>query len=334
MSSQALPQPSHPRSHPITYLLAAAFLGYLIYHSQGRDHFAPLVALQAELRGLSAYGPEVHARIAENFSRPGAFECLACTEIGFPYPLPVIWMGLPVVWAPEPLWLYLWNALAMLLLLAGLWLCRLSPLWVLFLPVYQVALNANINGMLLGITLIAIWALRQQHYHLAGVLTILLGMSKPQAAGVFALVLALILLQHRQWHGLVITGVLVTVASFAVQPDWVQEFIAGVRRYSANLPILQHGVWALPLAGMAAMRRQWWASVALVQVAFPAFAQYYLLTPLVVLGLDRPSGVQNIAIICSFAAALLAPRPLQIVLCAAALTAVIFASPQPTTRFP
>ncbi len=325
MSGQAPPQ--HPRSYLLFYLLALLFLLLLAWLGDGRDHYQLLYALQAELGGSSAYGEATFQRIAATYRAPGPQQCEMCAQAGFGYPLTAIWVALPFIWLPQTWWSVAWELVSVAVIITGLYLTRLSPLWVVWWGMVNSIYSNNYSTILIGMVLIGVWAVRQHHTTLASLLIVLLLATKPQTVGVFGLALAWQLWQRRQWQWLVGFSVLVGGATFAVQPDWIIVWLQSLRRFAGVVPTITHVFWALPLAVVAFRRRWYWTVLALLQMSLPVTTMPYTFLPLIVSGLDHSRARQGFAIMISTIIAVVAPIRLLGILMAGGLLGILFLLP-------
>ncbi len=186
----------------------------------------------------------------------------------------------------------------------------------------------NVNGILIALTLISVWAIRKRYSALASLLTVLLLATKPQTVGVFGLALAWQLWQQRQWQWLVGFSALIGGLTFAVQPDWIIIWLQSLRRFAGVVPTITHVFWALPLAVVAFRHRWYWTVLALLQISLPVTIMPYTFVPLVLVSLDfsrtRQSFALIIPVVLSFT---LVPVRLSGLLIAASLLGTLFLLP-------
>lgn len=195
--------------------------------------------------GLSPYSAQTTAAIQRMvFGRAArAGEDLSL----FVYPFYTVFVVAPLVWLP-----YSWAAAAAIVLLAvcllvGLFLCldmlrwRVPPLLLGALLLFSLMNYYAARGLFLGqlahvvyaLQMLGLWALLKRRDRLAGA-ALALATLKPQMSVLLVPFLLLWGLRTRRWHfvGAWVTawGVLM-VASFALLPTWLGDWLAQVQLY-------------------------------------------------------------------------------------------------------
>lgn len=286
----------------VVVLLAVASQFAVFY-----DYQPPLWALQIELSGGSAYGPEMAQRFRAHYDEPFA-------SGGFGYPLPVMWLALPIValptWAVGPVWCILGVGSV----LVGLYLLRMPIYLVFFLPLPLGALMHQVTVLITGLLLIGIWAWRTRRWWIVGMVIALTVGAKPQAALLVAGVLALLAVREGAWKPLLVCAALVGGATFALEPGWVSAWLAAVARYRAAIGVTWATAW-LPVALVLLWRRHYWGSLAVCQIGFFPTLYGYSLLPLLVGYVDRRAQrFALLAVACSWLMAFLSEvRPFWLV---------------------
>ncbi|HEU5014617.1 MAG TPA: glycosyltransferase 87 family protein [Roseiflexaceae bacterium] len=256
-----------------------AFIGAKV---PGVDHLPLVWALHAELTGDSAYGPHLDVLFNETYSTI----CPPCATGGFAYPLPAIWLALPVAWLPANLTGVVWCIMSTGILLCGLTLLRMPPQMALFAPVWFGILQQQSTVLVVGLLLLGIWAAREQRWWLLGVIIALTGLTKPQTSILFACLFAIQLIQHRRWLPLLLPSAALLVSTSAIEPAWPLEWIKAAQRYNQALEPRWFIQWtALALLPLICRRR--WTTLTIVQTClFPVVANGYTLLPLLVAYVD------------------------------------------------
>lgn len=261
----------------ISIIIGCILLGVIGAYLPGIDHLPIIWALRIELVGGSAYGPEMAAMFQQHYDTL----CRECGDGGFAYPLPAMWLALPAVGLPDMLARAVWCVLSVGSVALGLFLLRMRPVFLLFIPLWYGAIEMQVTVLLVGLTLIAIWSYRQQHWWLLGVLVALIGLSKPQTTGLFAIALALLMLRHYQWKPLLVSVTILGI-TFVLEPSWLHQWLTNVSQYRANLQPRWLLMW-LPIALIPAMHRRLWPTLSVVQLClFPAVSHGYTLLPLLI----------------------------------------------------
>ncbi|NJN65552.1 MAG: hypothetical protein HC884_01985 [Chloroflexaceae bacterium] len=262
------------RDQVVVALIAVVALSAASFFVQGRDYQPPLWALQIELSGGSAYGPEMAERFRENYAEPFA-------SGGFAYPLPVMWLALPIVALPDVAVGPVWLVLSVGSVLVGLLLLRMPLSLVFFLPLPLGAYLQQVTVLLTGLLLIGIWAWRTQRWWLlSGVVALTIG-AKPQTTLVMAGALALLALRAGAWRPLLVCHLVVAALTFALEPAWVAEWLQAVERYRTAIGLNWAVEW-VPVAVVLLALRQFWGGLAVLQIGlFPTLFGYTLLPLLV-----------------------------------------------------
>lgn len=260
-------------------VVGAALLFVIGSRLQGID-FLPLVwALRLELTGGSAYGEEMAARFREVYS-----PTLAAG--GFAYPLPAIWLALPVAVFPEVVARGIWFVLSFGSVALGLALLRMPWPLLLFMPLISGLNELQVSVPLVGLLLIGLWAAREGRWWLvAAVVALTLG-SKPQTTLFLAGALAVMALRAGQWRPLLITGLVVVGVTLVLDPLWPVAWLGAAARYSDAIPTMWLVAWT-PAALYLLYRRRLWAGLAVLQVCVaPLVLYYYVILPLLLAFVD------------------------------------------------
>lgn len=255
-------------------LLAIVTLSAASFFVQGRDYQPPLWALQIELSGGSAYGPEMAERFRVDYDEPFA-------SGGFAYPLPVMWLALPIVALPDAAVGPVWFVLSVGSVLVGLLLLRMPLYLVFFLPLPLGAYLQQVTVLLTGLLLIGIWAWQTQRWWLlSGVVALTIG-AKPQTTLVVAGALAFLALRAGAWRQMLGCHLVVAALTFALEPAWVTEWLVAVERYRTAIGLNWAFEW-VPVALVLLALRRVWGGVAVLQIGlFPTLFGYTLLPLLV-----------------------------------------------------
>jgi hypothetical protein len=283
MSEPSRPLRRSPRRRDklVVALLVVVSLGAISFFVSGRDYQPPLWALELELSGGSAYGPEMGERFRADYEEPFA-------SGGFAYPLPVMWLALPLVALPDIAIGPIWCILSGGSVLVGLWLLRMPLYLVFFLPLPLGLYLQQVTVLLTGLLLIGIWAWREQRWWLLSVVVALTIGAKPQSTLLIAGVLALLALRAGAWRPLLVCLLAVFGLTFALEPAWVAEWLAAIERYRAAIGLTFVYEW-VPVALVLFALRQHWGGLAVLQVSlFPTLFGYSLL-PLLVGYVATPS---------------------------------------------
>lgn len=275
---------NHLRRHRdrlLAALLVVVSLGAVSFFVSGRDYQPPLWALELELSGGSAYGSTMDERFRADYDEPFA-------SGGFAYPLPVMWLALPLIALPDIAVGPLWCILSGGSVLVGLWLLRMPRYLIFFLPLPLGLFLQQVTVLLTGLLLIGIWAWQARRWWLLSVVVALTIGAKPQTTLLIASVLALLALRAGAWRPLLVCLLALFGLTFALEPAWVAEWLAAVERYRAAIGLNYVYEW-LPAALVLFALRQHWGGLAVLQVAlFPTLFGYSLL-PLLVGYVATPS---------------------------------------------
>ncbi len=240
----------------------------------GRDYQPPLWALQIELSGGSAYGEAMDARFRSDYDEPFA-------SGGFAYPLPAMWLALPLVvlpeWAIGPVWCVLEGGSV----LVGLLLLRMPRSLLFFLPLPLGFILQQVTVLLVGLLLIGVWAWQTRRWWLLAAIVALTIAAKPQTTLLVAGVLALLALREGAWYPLLVCGLAVALPTFALEPTWISQWFAAVEQYRTAIGM--HGIWQwVPVGLLLLFLRQYWSGLAVFQVAFFPTLFGYTLLPLLI----------------------------------------------------
>ncbi|NOK58922.1 MAG: hypothetical protein GFH27_549301n50 [Chloroflexi bacterium AL-W] len=260
----------------ISITVGCVLLGLIGAYLPGIDHLPLIWALRIELAGGSAYGPEMATMFQQHYNTL----CHECGDGGFAYPLPAMWFALPVVGLPDILARAAWCVLSVGSVVLGLFLLRMRPVFLLFIPLWYGAIEMQVTVLLVGLTLIALWSYRQQHWWLLGVLVALIGLSKPQTTGLFAIVFGLFMVRHHQWKPLLVSVAILGI-TFVLEPSWLTQWLTNVSQYRSNLQPRWLLMW-LPIALIPAMHKRLWPTLAIELCLFPAVSHAYTLLPLLI----------------------------------------------------
>lgn len=268
----------------------------------GKDLYQVWLGARTLLQGDDPYGPEVRAEMRRAYGWWG--------QHGLPYPLPALWLHLPLALLPLSLAVWLWKVLclATLLLFAvwrgGSWWSMLLPL--LFLPVGRAAALSQPSLTWLALACLTIIAMEQRWRPLAGLGLALLP-AKPQVGLIIAVVGLLWAWRHDRrlwWWGLGTTA-LIWGGSLLLFPGWWREWLVAVRAYRSAYGHLMVGSlpWALLLL-LPALRLPWWGWAATAQaVLFPAHDSY-VLAPLLLAWVALGGAPALIGVLCSWSGVL------------------------------
>ncbi len=257
---------------------AGTYAGWI----HGADHrdLYPLWAgaRLALLEGRDLYAPDTTLQIQETLY--GGRLPPERDQQGFAYPAILVPLLLPVWLIPNvESATAAWEATSVLMLLAALWLARdvrgRVPVWALallliwFYPLLMI-FQAQVTAIpLLGLAL-ALWAWRRDHDVLAGLVLVPV-LIKPDLALIPILALCLLALRARRWRligALVIGGLLLLLASFAINGFWPPRWLDALGRYADYAQTVwpvgaafdAHvivGVALLAVVGIALWRTRW-----------------------------------------------------------------------------
>lgn len=246
-----------PRDIAIVIIITLVALAFVGAYCSGIDHLPLVWALRIELQGGTAYGPEMMARFADHFEETFALS-------GFAYPLPAMWLTLPIVMLPDGLASIIWTMMSLGSVLAGLWLLRMPlPLIFLFGIVHGASLN-QVVVLLVGLLLIGVWALEYRRWGILGFITAITILSKPPTTLLLSSFLLLEALRQGAWKPVALWGSLVLGMTFLLEPTWVPQWLAALAHYQE---IRQRKIafeW-LPLALLLWWKRYRWDALAVAQ---------------------------------------------------------------------
>jgi hypothetical protein len=270
---------------PYVILPIAAFIAIISIVSNylpGLDHLPLIWAFQIELQGGSAYGPEMHSLFKRFFDEPYA-------SGGFAYPLTALWLSAPVAIFPAVLHKMLSCLLGAGSVVIGMRLLKMPLELFLFLPVLLSIYFVQVSLLIVGLCLIGIWAMRQEHWHLTAWLSVLLGIAKPQASLVIACVLAFQVVRAGQWKMLLLPSAILIGTPFLLEPSWFTSWLTTLSTYRGAIPSVWHFYWIV-LAGILFWQRQFWPGIAVLQIAlFPLITSPYVFCPLLIANIDLRS---------------------------------------------
>ncbi len=259
-----------PLSHPLLIATLLLLLGVTGFFVKGRDYQPALWALQIELQGASAYGPQMQERFAQEYAEPFA-------SGGFAYPLPVIWLALPIIALPASLIPPIWNILNVGSVLLGLRLLRMPLSLGLFLPLLLGMYLQQITVLLTGLLLIGIWAWRVERWWFLGLIIALTIAAKPQTTLLIAAALMVLAFRSGAWRPVVVCGLAVSSLTFLLEPTWLPQWLAALEQYRSAIGLNWVYEW-LPIALFLFVFRQFWGGLAVLQISlFPTLFGYTLL---------------------------------------------------------
>jgi len=196
---------------PLVLLLLAATVGAISSVLPGKDYRPLALAVRLLAQGKSAYGPEMTAFFLQAYDQ-------RFSGGGFAYPLPALWLMLPLAWLPDPLVKALWCIASVGSVLLGLHLLRMRPAMFLFVPVIWGVVELQNSVPLVGLLLIGIWAYEQRRWTLLAIIIALTIAAKPQTTLLISGFLAVQLLLAGHWRLLGLLFVLVVGLPFLVEP--------------------------------------------------------------------------------------------------------------------
>jgi hypothetical protein len=215
-------------------MLLAAAIRY-----DGNDYLQLHRALQLELEGKSGYGPEMDQYFRKVWPQ--------FAHISMAYPLPAMWLALPLLPLPEAALQPIFALLSLATVVVGMWLLRMPWPLLYFLPLLMAFIELNPVLSLVGLALIGIWAARERRWWLLGIIVALTVGSKPQGTLLFGAGLALIGLRAKAWPQLLLPGLVLAGVTWLLEPAWVQEWLVIVGRYGASVQAYSLLVW-VPVA--------------------------------------------------------------------------------------
>jgi hypothetical protein len=303
MSTQSSPKyrPSSPSTAWIQIgLIAALLLGLLAFVStylKGIDYLPLIWSARLELAGKSSYGPEMQALFQQYYDNPDL------VRGGFAYPLPAFWLGIPFAFLPDAIAKAIWCAVSLISVGLGLYLLKMPKAFFLFVPVLWGMSELQNSVILIGLSMIAIWAARQERWWLLAWLVVLVGGSKPQATLLCSGFLVFTLLQARQWKPLMVASLVLVGIPFLFEPNWPFAWLEAARRYNASIPYMWLFPW-IPLGALLLWKRRFWPGLALIQAGlFPVILHHYALIPLILGYIDQQSSKRAwIAVVSSWVA--------------------------------
>lgn len=276
-------QPTTPfRSQLVIVFFIAVLCLIVCLASQyitGIDYLPLIWAIQLETKGLSSYGPEMAALFQEYYDEPYA-------SGGFAYPLTALWLALPVAFLPESVQKTVWLLLSVGSIILGMKLLRMPASLFLFTPLIRgIAILQN-SVLLIGLSLIAIWAMRQKRWPLLAWLTVLIGIAKPQTSLFVAIFFCIALFRAKAWKYLFIPTAIFVGVPFLIEPTWINSWLVNAQIY--NRAVSQIWLWYwIPIALFCFWQKQFWPGIALLQVSFfPTLSQPYPLLPLLFAYID------------------------------------------------
>ena len=262
------------------------------WHYKGNDYLQLLYALQLELKGVSAYGPAMTALFQQTYPE--------FIQIGMPYPLPAMWLALPLIPLPELVRHITWILLSTGSLWLGVYLLRMPEPLLFFMPILMNCLDGQPTMLLVGLCMIGIWAARERRWWLTALIVALTIASKPQATLILASIPAWMALRAGAWRQMLIMGAIFIGMTWLIEPTWVQQLLIVVMRYRANVSSVSVLLWLVMVPVLLILRAPL-AAAAVIQVALFPISFKYALLPLLVGYIDVKSyRVAWIAVICSW----------------------------------
>ncbi len=230
---------------------------FSVFLMRDADNRPLLWALQIELAGGKAYGPEMEALFHEHYPERYA-------EAGFAYPLPAMWLALPIVFLPDMVQDHMWTLLTIALVVVGLRLHRMSLFFLLYFPLVVGIYYRQVTPMLVGLLLIGMWAVAHKRWWLTGMIVALTIAAKPQTTLLLSSVLAVLALYRGGGKQIVTCGAVVALATFALEPTWMQQWFAAMTTFSGT--IQREMLWQLlPVAFVLWWRGYRWGAAAVIQ---------------------------------------------------------------------
>ncbi|NOK59188.1 MAG: hypothetical protein GFH27_549283n351 [Chloroflexi bacterium AL-W] len=291
----------HHRDRILIVFMTICVLGVIGIATPGYECGLLKWALQIELSGGSAYGPEMQERFNQTFPPP-------LSNAGFAYPLPSMWLAIPALLLPDVLEQAVWSILNIGLILVGIKLLRMPLQLIFFAPILLATYIQQSTALLIGLLLIAIWAQRERRWWLLGILIALTIGAKPQVTLLTASALAILSFRDGGWRPVIICNVVVQGLTLLFEPMWIFEWLAAVERF--RLYISPNWMpWWLAIALVMVVLRQFWGALALFQVGlFPTIFGYMLLPVLLGYVDQRTHRFAWLAVACSWMMVVLADR--------------------------
>ncbi|MEM8533700.1 MAG: hypothetical protein AAGF95_22850 [Chloroflexota bacterium] len=289
------------RDRIVIVLMTICVLGIVGIATPGYECELLRWALQIELSGGSAYGPEMQQHFDQTFPPP-------LSDAGFAYPLPSMWLAIPTLWAPEIVEQAIWSILNLGLILLGIKLLRMPLQLIFFAPVLLATYIQQSTALLIGLLLIAVWAWRERRWWLLGILIALTIGAKPQVTLLTALTLTILAFRDGGWRQVVICNVIVQGLTLLFAPMWIFEWLTAVERFRFYISPNWIPWWIL-VAFVMLVLRQFWGALALFQVGlFPTIFGYMLLPVLIGYVDQRTHRFAWFAVACSWAMLFLADQ--------------------------
>lgn len=243
----------------------------------GTDFYPLYYAAHLLRAGENPYGAAATNHLIVTWPVPFA-------QAGIAYPLPAILSFWLVLLLPLPIGMWVWVSSGAV----GAWfVIRLREDWAqllllpcCFMPLHRAILLKQATLIWFACIVVLLFAMRDRRAWLVGWCIAVLP-AKPQTGLLFALAgLVWAIREHRRallwavlWVGIIWGG------SFVLQPGWVGEWLASVRRY--NQIVLTASLWPLGLVIIPlTWRLPWYARLSVAQVVLFPLSDIYSVLPL------------------------------------------------------
>jgi hypothetical protein len=222
--------------------------------------FHPLweAARELFLRGGDPYSDHVTLLVEQ--AKLGLGATAAGSDHTFAYPLPTLFVFLPVAWLPLPWAQAVWYTMLEASLVLGVvlgakgmgwrtpsWLLACATLWaVLVLPNAWALILGQVSLISFACLAGASWALRRGWDGWAGVLLVC-STIKPQLCLLVLPAVAVWAVVRRRWgvvKGMAGGAAVLYSLSFLLRPDWVGGFFYSLTRYAGHSPFVSPAVLA------------------------------------------------------------------------------------------
>lgn len=287
------------KKHEIILALIAIVAGLVaisVFMIADADNRQLIRALELELSGKTAYGPEMEAFFHQQYEdKPQT------ASAGFGYPLPAMWLALPVVFLPDMVQDHVWTLLTMAIVLIGLRLHRMPLAFFLYFPFVLGFAYRQVTPMLVGMLLIGIWALEHKRWWLTGVIVALTIAAKPQTTLLLSSAIAVLAFYRGGGKHIVFCGAIVALATFVLEPTWVQQWFGALAQFQGTLE--RENCWQLaPVALLLWWRGYRWGAAAVVQytLLFSGGSWYSLATLTLVYTRLRESRILWVVLLASW----------------------------------
>ncbi len=303
------------------------------------DFYIEWIGSRVALQGGNPYSDETTQAI--QLGSKGQRVEVGEDQLAFVYPFYRVFINAPVAFLPYDWAAAIWQTVMQASLFAGVLLLVRSLRWriqpgelalvllvtALAYPTFGAVILGQMAVGAFALLLIAFWAIRTEHYWLAGA-CLAVATVKPQLGMLAIPALLLWTVAHRQWRVAVaftVTLLVLVVASWAVFPPWISEFAKVITRYplykdvQTGLGFLFSGsspVWPWLLGAAAAVwllaawwlawrrQRDWLAGAFVLTLTMSGFLlpqtsivnQLMLLPAVVLLMRDAPGWAARLAI--------------------------------------